>query len=120
MALKQELRSAFGGQFDYETARDAETALEMINELAAEQIEIVLVISDWLMPGIKGDEFLLQARARCPGTCAIMVTGQADDQSLAELRRQMPDVVVIRKPWSADALRNAVQQCLDCHPGRGE
>jgi len=46
MALKQELRGAFGGQFDYETARDAETALEMINELAAEQIEIVLVISE--------------------------------------------------------------------------
>ena len=113
MALKQELRSAFGQKFDYETALDASQALELIDELREEGIEIILVISDWLMPGIKGDEFLVQARQRCPGTGTIMITGHADDESIRRLQEELPDVVVIRKPWNAARLRSAIEQCIE-------
>lgn len=119
LALRQELRAMFGDQFSYEAAPDATQAMTLIDELTEDSVEVILVISDWLMPGIKGDEFLLQARSRCPGTCAVMITGHADEQSVAALREQLPDLVVIRKPWSGETLRRAVEECIARHQEAG-
>lgn len=112
MALKQELRASFGTSIDYETAYNADQALTTIKELRDEGIDLILVISDWLMPGIKGDEFLLEARKLYPTASAIMLTGQADDSSLATLQSSLPDLVVMRKPWNAKELKQAIEGCL--------
>jgi DNA-binding NtrC family response regulator len=115
MALKQELRAAFGDAFDYESAGDATEAMELIDELASEGTRVILLISDWLMPGVKGDEFLIKARERCPDACAIMITGHADQASLNKLQETLKDVVILRKPWKAEVLRQAIQDCLARH-----
>jgi signal transduction histidine kinase len=47
-------------RYFYELAESVEEAWEVIEELYEEGIRIIIVISDWLMPGIKGDEFLIQ------------------------------------------------------------
>ena len=70
-ALEDELRAAFGKRFVYETATGAEQGLAMIERLAKEGIRTVLVISDWMMPGIKGDEFLTLVSDKYPGTKGI-------------------------------------------------
>jgi DNA-binding NtrC family response regulator len=115
LALKQELRAAFGDAFDYESAGDATEAMELIEELASEGTQVIILISDWLMPGIKGDEFLIQARERCPGACAIMITGHADQASINKLKETMKDVVILLKPWKAEVLRQAIQACMAKH-----
>jgi CheY-like chemotaxis protein len=79
MALKQELRSVIGPGFIYETARDGIEALEVVDSLVAEGIKLVLVISDWLMPGLAGDELVLRLKDRHPDVQAIIITGQAND-----------------------------------------
>ncbi len=58
LALIQELKSSFGNEFLYEKATDANQAFEVIEDLELEGVKLILIISDWLMPGIKGDEFL--------------------------------------------------------------
>jgi CheY-like chemotaxis protein len=115
LALKQELRAAFGDAFDYESAGDANEAMELIEELAAEGTQVIILISDWLMPGIKGDEFLIKARERCPGAGAIMITGHADQTSLNRLKETMKDVVILLKPWKAEVLKQAIQACMARH-----
>jgi len=50
-SLKGELRAAFGSAYGYETADSAAEALELMEELSAEEIPLVVIVSDWLMPG---------------------------------------------------------------------
>ena len=52
LSVKQELQSHFRERFIYETALSAKEALVIIDELSAEGIVFILVISDWLMPGM--------------------------------------------------------------------
>jgi len=55
LSLLRELKSFFGETFVYERATNANQAFKVIDELALEGIKLILIISDWLMPGIKGD-----------------------------------------------------------------
>jgi len=113
VALKQELRALFGDRYIYETANNAADALEAIEELQQDKIEVILIISDWLMPGQKGDEFLIEARRMSPQAGAILITGQANEEAIAELKQKLKGVAVIRKPWGREALREAVVSCLN-------
>ena len=38
-----------------------------------------MIISDWLMPGMKGDELLIRIHELFPKVVKIMLTGQADE-----------------------------------------
>ena len=60
-SLKTQLKSAFGDLYNYEIAESAVDALELIEELSDEGHSIVVIVSDWLMPGMKGDELLISA-----------------------------------------------------------
>lgn len=113
VALKQELRALFGDRYIYETAHNAADALDAIEELQQDGVMVTLVISDWLMPGQKGDEFLVEARAMSPRAGAILITGQANEHAIAELKQKLTNVMIIRKPWSREALRAAVISCID-------
>ena len=113
-ALKSELRNAFGNQFQYETATSATQAMELIGELQADKIQVILILSDWLMPGMKGDEFLKLVKEQYPGINAIMVTGNADERSLQSVLKEGLVRAVIRKPWKAEDLFTLVSEC--CSP----
>jgi DNA-binding NtrC family response regulator len=118
LSLKRELKNAFGPRFVYETARDAAEALALIEELLAEGRPVVLVISDWYMPGIKGDAFVRELWRRHPSIRTIMVTGQADETKMAELKAENPLHALIRKPWRHEELIAAVASCVDAEgPG---
>ena len=58
-SLREQLEKNFGEDFIYETAESAEEAFEIIDELEEDGIEIAIIVCDWLMPGMKGDKFLL-------------------------------------------------------------
>lgn len=111
LALIQELRGAFGDQFVYEKATDAQQAYEIIDELSLEGIHLILVISDWLMPGVKGDEFLETVRGRHPDVSAIMISGHADAAVIERLRSSGCVLEVLEKPWNHDQLLAAVRRC---------
>jgi len=57
-SLKIELKQAFGDQCLIETAECGEEALELVEQLREDNCELPLVISDYIMPDIKGDETL--------------------------------------------------------------
>ena len=76
-SLKSELKSSFGDQYSFEFAESGEDALALFNELISEKTEIPLVIADYIMPEMKGDELLKQVHKISPATLKIMLTGQA-------------------------------------------
>jgi CheY-like chemotaxis protein len=111
LSLKQELKSRLGGDFLYESATSAQEAFQVIEDLRGENVSVILVISDWLMPGIKGDEFLIQVRKRYPNIKSILITGQADDSAIDRALQEGGACAVIRKPWSTEELVREVRSC---------
>ncbi|MCK5877145.1 MAG: response regulator, partial [Candidatus Marithrix sp.] len=65
-SLEMQLKEQLGEKYIYEFAESAEDALEIIEELATENIEILVIVSDWSMPGLKGDEFLIKVHEKFP------------------------------------------------------
>jgi CheY-like chemotaxis protein len=114
--LKTELRNRFAGRFTYETAMDGEEALALIEELVAEGITIVLIVSDWLMPGIRGDELLETVHSRWPAIRAILVTGQADRTAIDRVLQGSWASHVIPKPWRSEELLSVVEQLCATAP----
>jgi CheY-like chemotaxis protein len=104
MALRQELRSELGASYRYEIAMSAKEGLSLFDELSAEGVRIALVISDWLMPGMKGDEFLMRIHETHPEVRTIMVSGQIDEGQLDLLKSSGTLDVFMRKPWSSKLL----------------
>ncbi len=98
-ALKQQLKLQFGNNYQIETAESGSEALEIIEELLEENIEIPLVISDQLMPGMKGDELLKQIHAIIPKTLKILLTGQADADAVGKAVNNANLYRYIAKPW---------------------
>ena len=112
LSMKHELKRRFGGRFVIETALDASEAQAIIAELESRDVSTALVITDWLMPGVRGDQFLVELHARRPEVRAILVTGHADDAAIERARREVGLVAVLRKPWRSDDLYAAVERGL--------
>ena len=54
--LQAQLGRDFGASYAIELAESGEEALDVINELLGDGNDILVVISDQMMPGIKGHE----------------------------------------------------------------
>jgi CheY-like chemotaxis protein len=111
-ALKDQLRRAFGAGFVIEVAESAEEALELLDELAQQGHRLLVIVSDWLMPGMKGDEFLVQAHQRFPRVVKILLSGQAEPAAVERARREAGLHEFLAKPWNAQALVEAINQGL--------
>lgn len=112
-SLKAQLRQAFKDAYVYEIAEDADEALELIQELSRLKTEISLVVSDWLMPGMKGDEFLIRVHQQFPKIIKIMLTGQADEIAIERVRVEANLYHCLYKPWSAEELVVTIQSALE-------
>jgi CheY-like chemotaxis protein len=111
-ALKDQLRRAFGSDFHIDVAESAEEALELLDELALDGHKLLVIVSDWLMPGMKGDEFLIEAHARFPSVVKIMLSGQAESAAVDRARREADLHDFLSKPWNAAALVESINQGL--------
>ena len=107
-ALKDQLRRAFGSDFVIDVAESAEEALELLEELADQGHKVLVIVSDWLMPGMKGDEFLIQAHQRFPTVVKIMLSGQAEQSAVDRARREAGLHEFLAKPWNAAELVESI------------
>lgn len=108
-SLEIELLEAFEDKYIYEFAETAEEALEIIEELEAEGIGIFIVVSDWLMPGIKGDEFLIQIHSKYPKVIKVLLTGQANEESIEKVKQEANLYCYLSKPWNHQELVTMIE-----------
>lgn len=109
-SLNSQLTRNFGSTYNYEFAESAEEALEVIDDLMNHDNEIIFVIiSDWLMPGMKGDELLEKARQRVSGVKTILLTGHVENSLLREIESKTNGKIrTIFKPWSEKKLMDLI------------
>lgn len=118
LSLKQSLRLRFGSGYRYETAVNGAEGLARVKELAEDGVRVVLVISDWLMPGMKGDEFLLRIHESYPDIKLVMLTGHATESEMSELAREVSLEAFVRKPWNAEHLYAVIERALSSDASR--
>jgi response regulator RpfG family c-di-GMP phosphodiesterase len=100
-ALYSELKANLFEDFDIELAQSGEEALEIIEECIEDNINIPLIISDFIMPGMKGDEFLIQAHKIIPNTNKIMLTGQSSMEGITNAINYANLYRFMSKPWDS-------------------
>src|SRR4028118_946949 len=114
-SLKAELQEAVGNDYTIEIAEGGEEALELIEELLEDRDEVLLIISDHIMPEMKGDELLKQAHLISPKTIKIMLTGQADIVAIANPINSANLYRYITKPWQSEDLKLTVREALNSY-----
>ena len=111
-ALKNQLGPFFENQFQIETATSAEDALEIYDELIDSGYEVPVVISDYLMPGTRGDEFLIKVHTKNPNTLKILLTGHANIEGITNAINKANLYRYIPKPWDRDDLILTVREAI--------
>lgn len=110
--LSEQLKRYFGKNYDIEIANSGEEALLLCAALSDENCHIALIISDQKMLGMCGDDLLIQLHALYPKTLKIMLTGQADVNSVVNVVNQAALYRYIRKPWDETDLILTVTEAL--------
>lgn len=103
-SLKEQLKRPFGKQFSIETVESAEEALEIFQDLLTEETEVPLVITDHIMPGIKGDELLIRIHRLHPDVRKVLLTGQANGDAVGNAVNNANLYRYISKPWEEEDL----------------
>jgi DNA-binding NtrC family response regulator len=111
-SLKAQLKEHYGNKFSYETAENVIEAYEVIDELMEEKANLVIIVSDWLMPEIKGDEFLINIHQKHPEIVKIMLTGQADASAIERSKREANLFKCLHKPWTESDLVHTIDSGL--------
>lgn len=107
-SLKEQLKRRFGSEYMYEAAESAEEALDILEELYADSVKVLIIVSDWLMPEMKGDEFLIKVHQRFPEIVTVMLTGQADDEAIDRAKKDANLSYCLRKPWTEEELAQII------------
>jgi adenylate cyclase len=106
-ALKTQIKHILAeksDQYNIVTAVSGEEALEVMEDLRKEGAEVPLIISDQIMPGMKGDELLIKAAAIFPDTKQVLLTGLADAHAVGRAVNSAKLFRFIGKPWTEEAL----------------
>ena len=104
-SLNSQLTRNLGNDYNYEFAESAEEALEVIEDISESDEEVVyVVISDWLMPGMKGDELLTEVRGKLDNVKTILLTGHVDSKVVQDIEDSGKGIKCIYKPWNENDL----------------
>lgn len=111
-SLRDQLYKHYGKKYLIEVAESAEEGLEILDELHLEGYTPLIIISDWLMPGMKGDEFFIEAHRRFPDVIKVMLSGQIDSTAIQRARDEAGLFEMISKPWDAKELIRSIDEGL--------
>lgn len=108
--LEAQLSDKLGREFDIEVAESGQEALEIMEELTADGRHVAVIISDQMMPHMKGDAFLIAAHELYPATPKILLTGQADLEAVTNAINHAKLYRYVNKPWEANDLMLTVEE----------
>jgi len=111
-SLKDQLKREFSKNARVEAVESGEATLELIEELLEDEEEIPVVITDHIMPGIKGDELLVKLHDLLPNTAKIMLTGQASADAVGNAVNNANLYRYVSKPWEREDLNLTVREAF--------
>ncbi|MFN4854133.1 MAG: response regulator [Bacteroidota bacterium] len=112
-SLRIQIEKSFNNEYIFEYAESAEEALEVIDELMHSHIKLLLVISDYQMPGMKGDEFAEVLKKKLPQVNIVLLTGQITEEKSTSLLDQHIILKVLQKPWKEKNLIELIENLIN-------
>ena len=107
------LRSLLSARLDpgtrIEIAESGAEALEICAELETQGLACSVLVSDFIMPGMRGDELLVQVHRRWPETLTIMLTGQSDLEGVKRSINEAALYRFIEKPFDNEDMVLTIQ-----------
>lgn len=107
-SLRQELEFHLKGAYSFELAESGEEGLEVLEELMEMGRQVQVVITDQSMPGIKGDRFLEKVHKQSPNTYKILLTGDAQADSIDPGLRRQGFYHTLNKPWEGEDIKQHI------------
>ena len=111
-SLGEQLKRNLGQEYDIELVDNGWEAIALCAELTEEGMEIPVVISDQIMPGMTGEQLLLDLHSLYPDTLKILLTGQANADAVGNLVNAAALYRYVAKPWSETDLMLTVREAL--------
>jgi chemotaxis protein methyltransferase CheR len=110
--LKEQVKRFLENDYQIEVAESGKEALGIIEDLQSKNIDVPIIISDHIMPGMNGDEFLIKAHKKYPKMLKIMLTGRADADAVGNAVNHANLYRYIAKPWQPEDLRLTLKEGL--------
>ncbi len=113
--ILQTMKAMFRRDFkDYylEFATSGDEALGILQNYLDKEINVSVIISDFLMPGMKGDEFLSKANKLSPGSAKFLLSGMINKETTDGLIEEAGITKVIHKPWENKELLDDVKKAV--------
>ena len=114
-ALRSLLEKTMGGQADIEVAECGDDALDICDDLADEGRPVSIVISDYIMPNMRGDDLLIKLHERSPKMIKIMLTGQSDLTGVRRVINKASLYRFLEKPFNNADLVLTAKSAVESH-----
>ncbi|MBT5933240.1 MAG: response regulator [Flavobacteriales bacterium] len=83
---------------------DPKVALENIDQMVSESIDIIFVIVDYQMPKMTGADLIRAVKAKHADLRCVMLSGQANTSSVNSLKEENLLEQFLAKPWDESEL----------------
>jgi CheY-like chemotaxis protein len=109
------LRRTLRGRYVINTANSGAEGLELVTQSAQEDNPFAVIVSDMMMPGMSGAEFLIQVRPILPDAVLMILSGQADLTSTISAVNNANLFRFLTKPIEATDFVTALEAALRQH-----
>ena len=94
------------------TASSGKETIEILDELESLGMELALVICDYLMPGMMGDDLLIHLHKTRPAAVKILLTGQSSIKGVTRCINEAGLYRYIAKPWEIRDLKLTINEAI--------
>jgi two-component system, sensor histidine kinase and response regulator len=109
-ALQMELSEEIGLEMDIETVQSGKEAISLVKRLTEDKQEVAVMICDYVMPELYGDETLKHAHILKPEMVNIMLTGQSTAEGITNAINEANLYRFVSKPWVKENLVATVRE----------
>ncbi len=107
-SLKIQLERILDKDVIFELASSGEEANAIIDDLYINQINLLLVISDFNLDDCKGTDILSYCNGKFSNSKKIILSGQLDNKIITHFKESNDLHDLFSKPWSFDDLRKSI------------
>ena len=111
-SLRLQLRQQFRGDVRIVLAEGSEDALNTLENLQLSRDDTLLIVSDWLMPNINGEDLIKMIEQRWGQIMTIVLSGHITPEAQQRLVSFQQVLSVMNKPWDGEALARLIADSL--------
>ena len=113
--LSRALRKSKKGEYKIQTGNHPVDVLAEMQNFSKNGSDVALIIADYMMPEMRGNEFLQEAKKIYPLAPQIILTGFADKENAIDALNNLELFYYAEKPWNNQVFTKLVLQALEKH-----